>query len=390
VPQGIVQNASQAFVISCSLSSDELQKTTKLRTMSTSSKARVAILDDRQNIATPKFSHLESRIQITSFPETINLQNAEQTKALIARLQPFTIISTMGERTSLPGEVISSLPNLKVILTTGMKNAAIDMKACSEHGIIVAGAKGVGRSDSTSSQQRTATSLDSTMQHTWALILGLARNIARDDAGIKHGGWENSFATGLTGKTLGLLGLGKLGADTAKVGVLAFGMKVAAWSSSLTQEAADEKAKTFGLPAGTFKVVGSKDELFQAADVLSVHYVLSERSRDIVSERELALLKPTALFVNTSRGPLVNEKALLSVLKAGKIRGAALDVYNIEPLPIDSEWRTTDWGKNGSSEVLLSPHMGYVEEGVMHRWYEETVENVERWLDGCDLLNKLS
>jgi lactate dehydrogenase-like 2-hydroxyacid dehydrogenase len=358
--------------------------------MSTSSKIRLAILDDRQGIAAPKFSHLESRIDVTSFPEANTSQNTEQTKALIARLQPFTIISSMRERTSFPGEVISSLPNLKLLLTTGLKNAAIDMKACSEHGIIAAGTKGTGRSDRASSQERAGSSLDSTVQHTWALILGLARNIARDDAGIKHGGWENLFATGLTGKTLGLLGLGNLGAHTARVGAVAFGMKIAAWSSSLTQEAADEKAQTFGLPAGTFRVVGSKDELFRAADVLSVHYVLSERSRDIVGERELALMKATAFFVNTSRGPLVNEKALLSVLKAGKIRGAALDVYNIEPLPLDSEWRTTDWGKNGSSEVLLSPHMGYVEEGVMHRWYEETVENVERWLDGRDVLNKIN
>jgi lactate dehydrogenase-like 2-hydroxyacid dehydrogenase len=358
--------------------------------MPNNSKVRLAILDDRQDIASPKLLHLESRIQVTSFPETITLQNAEQVKALIDRLQPFTIISTMRERTSLPGEVISSLPNLKVIFTTGMRNAAIDMKACSERGIIVVGTTGVGRSDRASSQQSLGTALDSTMQHTWALILGLARNIARDDACIKHGGWETSFPTGLAGKILGLLGLGNLGTNTARVGVIAFGMKVVAWSSSLTQEAADEKAKKFGLPAGTFRVVGSKEELFRVADVLSVHYVLSERSRDIVNERELAVMKPSALFINTSRGPLVNEKALLSVLKAGKIRGAALDVYNVEPLPQDSEWRTTDWGRHGSSEVLLSPHMGYVEEGVMHRWYEETVENVERWLDGRDLLNRIN
>jgi lactate dehydrogenase-like 2-hydroxyacid dehydrogenase len=384
-------NLHSIFIISRVLQAlTSLRRASKLHTMSTSSKIRLALLDDRQNIATPKFSHLGSRIDITGFPEASTLQNTEQRKALIAQLQPFAIISTMRERTSFPGEVISSLPNLKLLLTTGMKNAAIDMKACSEHGIIVTGTKGAGRSDGARSQERVASSLDSTMQHTWALILGLARNIARDDADIKHGGWENSFATGLTGKTLGLLGLGKLGADTARVGVVAFGMKIAAWSSSLTQEAADEKAKAFGLPAGTFRVVGSKDELFRAADVLSVHYVLSERSRDIVGERELALMKATALFINTSRGPLVNEKALLSRLKAGKIRGAALDVYNIEPLPLDSEWRTTDWGNNGSSEVLLSPHMGYVEEGVMHGWYEETVENVERWLDGRDVLNKIN
>lgn len=358
--------------------------------MAANSKLLIAVLDDSQDIARPKFSHLDSRVQLISFPETITLQDAEQVKALIARLQPFAVISTMRERTCLPREVIASLPNLKVILTTGMMNAAIDMKACTERGIIVTGTTGAGRLDGANSPQRLSNSLDSTMQHTWALILGLARNIARDDASIKHGGWETSFATGLKGKTLGMLGLGRLGADTAKVGVLAFGMNVAAWSRSLTQEAADEKAKSFGLPAGTFRVVGSKDELFQDADVLSVHYVLSERSRDMVGERELALMKPTALFVNTSRGPLVNEKALLSVLKAGKIRGAALDVYNIEPLPPDSEWRTTDWGCNGSSQVVLSPHMGYVEEGVMHRWYDETVENVERWLDGQELLKKLN
>jgi phosphoglycerate dehydrogenase-like enzyme len=177
---------------------------------------------------------------------------------------------------------------------------------------------------------------------------------------------------------------------TAKVAVWGFDMKIKAWSSSLTQEAADERAKSCGLPPGTFEVAGSKEELFETADILSVHYVLSARSRDIVGAKELALMKPTALFVNTSRGPLVNEKALLNVLKEGKVRGAALDVFHTEPLPSDSEWRITAWGKDGRSEVLLTPHMGYVEEGVMNRWYEETAENVEIWLEGKDVKNRMN
>ncbi len=375
--------------------SQSLRKATSLRKlataqkMTTSSIPRLAILDDYQNIAAAKCSHLASRLEVTSFPENLNAKDPKQKDALIARLQPFTLVSTMRERTALPADVVESLPNLRLILTTGLKNASIDMSACSKHNITVVGAKGVGRTDSPTAKQQLPNSLDSTMQHTWALILGLARNIARDDAGVKSGGWENSFATGLKGKTLGLLGLGKLGADTAKVGVLAFGMKIAAWSSNLTQKDADERAKSFGLPEGAFRVLGSKEELFREADVLSVHYVLSERSRDIVSAKELEQMKPTAFLVNTSRGPLVNEEALLSTLKSGKIRGAALDVYDFEPLPANSEWRTTKWGQDGSSEVLLSPHMGYVEEDVMHRWYDETVENVERWLDGRGLLNKL-
>ncbi|KLJ11070.1 glycerate dehydrogenase [Blastomyces silverae] len=166
-------------------------------------------------------------------------------------------------------------------------------------------------------------------------------------------------------------------------------MRVIAWSSNLTQDMADEKASALGLPAGTFEVVSSKLALFREADVLSVHYVLSERSLGIVGEEELGVMKPTALLVNTSRGPLIGEKALLKTLKEGKIRGAALDVFDLEPLPGDSPWRTTRWGVEGRSEVLLSPHMGYVEEGIMHRWYEEQAENLDRWLNGKEVENKL-
>jgi lactate dehydrogenase-like 2-hydroxyacid dehydrogenase len=343
-------------------------------------KIQLAILDDYQNIAPAKFAHLSSRISITSYPETLNTQDAAQKAELIRRLQPYTVISTMRERTPFPADVVNALPNLKYLLTTGTRNRGLDIDACTKRGIPVTGTTGLE-----AIQQP-----DSTTQHTWALILGLARHIARDDASVKSGGWQGqSLATELAGKTLALLGLGKLGTAVARIGALAFNMKIKAWSSSLTQEAADEKAVAAGLQPGTFEVVTSKEELFRAADVLSVHYVLSDRSRGIVGEKELALLKPTALLVNSSRGPLIDQLALLDTLKKGKIRGAALDVFEIEPLPADSEWRTIAWGKEGRSEVLLSPHMGYVTEGILDCWYEEQAENLRRWLGGEELKTRL-
>lgn len=349
----------------------------------------LAILDDYQGIAASKFD--TSRVSITTFPDTLNPKTADGKEALISRLKPFPIVSTMRERTPLPADVLSALPNLKLLLTTGVRNASIDMKTCLERGIIVAGTTGAGRSDRLESGKLTTPpAYGSTTQHTWAMILGIARNIARDDAVVKSGGWQSSFATGLAGKTLGLLGLGKLGASTARIAVLGFAMKVNAWSSSLTQEKADEKAESLGLPKGKFHVVGSKEELFRTADILSVHYVLSDRSRGMVGEEELSVMKPNALLVNTSRGPLIEEGALLKTLKDGKIRGAALDVFDTEPLPRDSPWRTTKWGQGGSSEVLLSPHMGYAEENTMHAWYEETAENVERWLDGKEVKQRIN
>lgn len=346
----------------------------------------VAVLDDYQSIASTKLSHLEPRISITTFSDTINPRGSTERNKLIQRLFPFTIISTMRERTPLPKEVIEALPNLKLLLTTGMKNTAIDMAACAERDIVVAGARGIG----TSGDKDLPSSIDSTLQHCWALILGLARNIARDDSGVKNGLWEISPATGLKGKTLALLGFGNLGARVASVGVYAFGMRAVAWSSNLTQATADEKAKSFGLPKGAFRVAASKEELLQEADVISVHYVLSERSQDILGEKELNLMKPTAFLINTSRGPLINEAALLNALNNGIIKGAAIDVYNEEPLPLDSPWRRTEWGRAGRSEVLLSPHMGYVEVGVIHRWYEDTATNIELWLDGEELPTKLN
>lgn len=349
-----------------------------------SPKIRVAILDDYQRVAASKLSQLSSKIEVSTFPDTLGLEHENE---LIQRLQPFDVISTMRERTALPGSVVRELSNLKLVLTTGMKNSAIDMAACTECGIIVAGAKGIRQSPAL----KPATSLDSTLEHAWALILGIARHIAHDDAAVKtRGAWETSFATGLRGKKLGIIGLGKLGAEVAKVGVLAFGMDALVWSSSLTQETADEKAGKFGLPAGKFHVTATMEELLREADVVSIHYVLSDRSRGMIGQRELNFMKSTAFLVNTSRGPLIDENALLGTLQEGKIKGAALDVYHTEPLPLDSEWRTTAWGENGRSQVLLSPHMGYVEEGVMHRWYEDTAANLEQWLAGKQLDTRLN
>lgn len=336
---------------------------------------KLAILDDYQGIAEKHFSSLSPAFEITVFRDTLPAFNHPSTpdatkQELITRLKPFTVISSMRERTPFPSTLLKALPNLKLLLTTGNRNAGIDMAAAKELGIPVTGAVGDGTGRTTSNSKevkgKKSRGPDSTTQHSIALILGIARGLANDDANVKNGLWETDLATGLSGKTFSTLGLGRLGGNVAKIMYQSFGMRILAWSSSLTQDAADEKAKALGLPVEedgekVFRVVG-KEELFKEADVLSVHYVLSERSRGIVGKEELALLKKSALFVNTSRGPLVDEDALLKVLEKGSIRGAALDVFEIEPLPKDSKWRTTKWGFDGRSHVLISPHMGYVEE----------------------------
>lgn len=284
----------------------------------------------------------------------------------------------MRERTPFPAELIARLPNLKLLLTTGLRNASLDLDALKQRGIPVAGAVDHGRK---------AAGTDSTTEHCVSMILAAARNIAQDDLSVKSGGWQTSCAMGLSGKVFGTVGLGRLGLAVARIMVQAFGMRVVAWSNNLTQAAADRQATAAGLPVEdadgekTFKVV-SKEELFRTADVVSLHLVLSDRSRGIISAEDLSLMKPTSIFVNTSRGPLVVEEDLLDVLGKGRIRAAALDVYEIEPLPLDSRWRTTSWGQDGRSHVLLTPHMGYVEKGTLDAWYREQVENIKRWHNG--------
>ena len=292
----------------------------------------------------------------------------------------------MRERTPFPKELISRLPKLKLLLTTGLRNASLDLEALKERGIPVAGAadKATGK----------AVGTDSTTQHCVAMILALARNIAQDDLSVKTGGWQTTVATGLTGKVLGTVGLGRLGVSVAKIMSLAFGMRVIAWSTNLTQEAADEKARGAGLPVEdangekTFKVV-SREELFSSADVVSVHLVLSDRSRGNITRKDFELMKSSAFFVNTSRGPLVVERDLLDILKEGRIGGVAVDVFDLEPLPANSEWRSTKWGEDGTSRVLLTPHMGYVEGNTLNAWYSQQVDNIRLWRAGEALVNAI-
>lgn len=359
-----------------------LQKSLFSSIMAGQSPIKVAILDDYQGIATPKFAPLvnQGKISVTYFPNTLNVRNADERAAQIERLQPFEIISTMRERSPFNADILGSLPNLKLLLTTGARNLGIDHEFAASRGIVVAG---------TARKTQAGNGPDPTTQQTWALILGLAKHVAREDAALKSdkGHWQGqNLAMNLPGKTLGLLGLGRLGQASAKIAVLAFGLKVVAWSSSLTQEKADEAAQEIGLPPGSIQVAASKLDLLRQSDIVSLHYVLSDRSRGLIGKEELAAMKPSALLINTSRGPLIDEEALFEALEAGKIGGVAIDVFDIEPLPADSRWRSTEWGKNGRSEVLLSPHMGYAVEDYIGEMYEQVVENLERYLEGKELL----
>ena len=385
------------------------------RSLATSAKPSMAVLDDFLGIANTHFAEIPSKtLSVTIFNHALPAYGhpgttQSQRQAVVDCLKPFTIISTMRERTPLPADLLRQLPNLKLLLATGTQFETFDLAAARELGIIVAAAPGKGRTDGKLTGHRPARpKLDikkggshPTTQHAWALILALARNVANDDAVMKdpsRKGWQTQLAQGLTGATLGVVGLGRLGAAVARIGALAWGMKVICWSENLTQEKANQKAEEMGLrvvgggpepAAPTFRAV-SKEELFQNADVVSLHYVLSERSRGIVGAKELQLMKDSALLVNTSRGPLIDEAALYDTLKHGKIGGAALDVFDIEPLPAESPWRSREWGHGGRSNLLVTPHMGYVEDGIMHTWYEETAENVERWLEEQEILHRLT
>lgn len=294
----------------------------------------------------------------------------------------FLLVGTMRERTPFPAELIGRLSNLQVLLTTGHVNRALDMEALKARNIPVVGAY----DDSPEEEENV---INCTAEHAVASILALAHNLASDDAEIRAGGWQTQLKIKLSGKTLGVLGLGRYGCVIARVFRAALGMKVIAWSPNLTQEAADERAQKFGLPietngVKTFRAV-SKKELFECADVVTLHLPLSDRSRGLVSAIDFSRMKPTSFFINTSRGPIAVEKDLLETLKQGRIRGAALDVFDIEPLPIDSEWRTVKWGRNGTSRVLLTPHSAYLEESSIHGFYRQQLENLQKWKQGAEM-----
>ncbi|KAK8112332.1 uncharacterized protein PG998_008789 [Apiospora kogelbergensis] len=309
---------------------------------------KIAVLDDYQELSKPHFDRLrQAGYEVTTFTDTLLPYNHPDTPqevkdALVKRLEPFAIIS--HGRPS-PADLIAKLPHLKLLLTTGKRNAAIDVAACRARGVRVAGTDGGLKPRGP----------DSTTTHCVALVLALARNVAGDDAAVKAGGWQTEAATELAGKVFGVVGLGRLGTSVGKIMSAAFGMRVVAWSSNLTQDAADARAREAGLPVEdgdgdkTFRVVG-RDELFRTADVVSVQVVLSERSRGLIGRDDLSKMKRSALFINTSRGPIVNETDLLDAARNGSIRGVALDVFALEPLPRDSPWRTTQWGKMDGQE----------------------------------------
>jgi phosphoglycerate dehydrogenase-like enzyme len=307
---------------------------------------KLAILDDYQGIAqsAADWSALQQRCDIQAFREHI----ADHEK-LIKALEPFDILVPMRERTPLSRAVIERLPRLKFIGTFGMKNASIDLAAANQRGVVVCG---------------TRTSPHGTAELTWALILGLSRALIDGERSMRAGGWQTGMAIELGGRTLGIIGLGRLGSKVAQVGK-ALGMEVIAWSPNLTAERA---------AAGGAAMV-TKEELLRRADVVSLHVVLNERSRGLIGKTELALMKPTAYLINTSRGPLVDRQALLDALSAKRIGGAGLDVYDIEPLPVDDPLRKLP-------NVVLSPHMGFVTMENYRIGYGETVENIAAWLSG--------
>ncbi|VTZ26242.1 Hydroxyacid dehydrogenase [Methylocella tundrae] len=306
----------------------------------------IAILDDYQNVALDMadWSQLQGRAIVTVFNDHI-----EDPEALVARLLPFDIICVMRERTPLPRAILEKLPQLKLIVSTGRRNASIDVAAATERGIPVA---------------RTGYSSDATIEFTWAMILASARHIASENASLRSGGWQRSIGAHLRGRTLAILGLGNIGAEVARIGA-AFGMKIIAWSQNMTAENAAAAGAEFV----------AKDQVFSQADILTIHLVLSGRTRGLVGARELALMKPTARLVNTSRGPIVDEAALIDALRARKIAGAAIDVFDVEPLSPLHPFRSLD-------NVLATPHIGYVSDSAYRTFYSDTVADIRAFLDG--------
>jgi phosphoglycerate dehydrogenase-like enzyme len=254
----------------------------------------------------------------------------------------------MRERTPLPGNVIERLPNLKLIASTGHGNASIDTAAAGDRGIAVV---------------YTDYNSDPTIEFTWALILASARHLVTENNSVRCGGWQQTVGTDLRGKTLAVLGLGRVGSQVARIGS-AFGMNLIAWSQNMTPEDA----------TGAGAILVTKDQLFERADILTIHLVLSDRTRGLVGAAELDRMKPTARLINASRGPIVDEQALISVLTNNRIAGAAIDVFDIEPLPLSHPFRTLD-------NALATPHIGYVSAGLYKTFYEDTVSNIRKWLD---------
>lgn len=306
---------------------------------------RLAIIDDYEKAAlsSADWSPLAGKVEIETFHDHL-----DDPSALAERLSGFEIVLVMRERTRFSRSLFAHLPRLEHLITSGMRNAAIDLDAAREHGVLVSG---------------TAVLPYPAAEHAWALLLALAKRICHDDRRGRAGGWSDEVNVGLQEKTLGVIGLGKLGARVARIG-LAFGMNVVAWSPNLTPARCGE--------IGVDCV--SKDELLRGSDFVTIHLVLGERSRGLIGRRELAMMKPTAFLVNTSRGPIIDEEALLEALAADAIAGAGLDVFDREPLPEEHPLRRL-------GNTVLTPHKGYVTRENYRIFYEGAVANIRAWLD---------
>lgn len=309
---------------------------------------RFAILDDFSDSAraVAPWRRLEGKARVDFFTDHV------RGEALVERLQPHEAVMMIRERTPMPRALIERLPKLKLIITAGVRNRAIDHAACRERGIVVCG---------------TGTGQDPTVELAWGLILSLARGIPAEDRALRAGRWQDGLGFGIRGKTLGILGLGKLGAGVAKVGQ-AFGMNVIAWSQNLKAEHAAS--------LGARRV--EKDELFAASDVLSIHVILSERTRGLVGARELSLMKPRAILANTSRAAIVDTAALVAALQAGRLAGAGLDVFDEEPLPPDAAILK-------APNTVLTPHLGYVTRESYQVYFNDALEDLEAWLAGAPI-----
>lgn len=306
---------------------------------------QIAILDDYQNVVLQlaDWSSVRRYAEITVFNDHV-----ADSSDVVERLRPFDVVCVMRERTPLTREILQQLPALKLIASTGAINASIDAKAAADLGITV-----------------TATGYEftPTIELAWLLIMASMRRIDREAASLRAGGWQVGLGSNLRGKSLGVVGLGNIGKEITRIG-LAFGMKVVAWSQNLN----DEKASAAGA------IFVDKPTLFREADVVTVHLILSRRTRGLIGAPEFALMKPTARFVNTSRGPIVDEAALIEALQTRKIAGAAIDVFDVEPLRADHPFRKLD-------NVLATPHIGYVTEDLYRTFYGDAAANIARWLE---------
>ena len=309
---------------------------------------RCVVLDDYQHVATElaDWSPIEDTVEVVSLREHLD-DEAE----LAAALATADIVVTLRERVPFPASLLARLPRLKLLIASGMRNTVIDHAAAKAHGVTVCG---------------TASSSTPPVELTWALLLGLARGIVEENNSLRGGGpWQRTVGADLHGRTLGLLGLGRIGSRVAQVG-LAFGMRVTAWSRHLTKERAAEVG---------VQLAASKEELLAASDFVSVHLALGDRTRGLLGPAELALLKPTAYLINTSRAAIVDQDALLAALHEGRIAGAGLDVFDTEPLPADHPIRT-------APRLLATPHLGYVSHANYTTYYGQAVENIQAYLAG--------